>query len=331
MEITYSYHNLNLLILLVGGAVIFHLLSVKKSKERTIKFGNYETLKRVMKKDFLARNNLPLLLRILAFFFLIVAISDFTITVITTVADIDLVIAIDNSASMFSTDNGTFQPYKLEAAKRILLELVDEIPPGTRVGVLTVSDSAHSQLTEMTEDKRELKDAILNIGLPNEAGGPEEKPFISTITVASTMLYDSNKTKVLLLVTDGQMLENVSINKSLEYLGEGIIINTIGVGLEMNKTNHTINIEIPEFLRENNATMKRIVYYDPEPLKQLAAATGGRYLPATNQTMLEQAFRDAVLKAQIKTIKLMKPALTIAIILLFIEWALGATRYKTIP
>jgi len=45
MQISYTYENVNLLIVLIGLIIIIHIVTLRKIEKRTIKFANYETLK----------------------------------------------------------------------------------------------------------------------------------------------------------------------------------------------------------------------------------------------------------------------------------------------
>src|SRR4030042_759801 len=80
-EYAISYKNLNLLLVVIGLAVLIHVLTIKRSEKRAIKFSNYEILEKLMGKGAAReRNLLPLVLRLLVLSMVIFAISDFTVT-----------------------------------------------------------------------------------------------------------------------------------------------------------------------------------------------------------------------------------------------------------
>lgn len=328
MEIYYSYENLNWVILAVGAVIIVHMLVLKKSRERVIVFANYETLKKVVGHEILQRNLLPLTFRILAVICILLAISNLRVTIVKPVSDVDFVIAIDTSPTMLTSDNGSFTPSRLEAAKYSAIQIVDVLPKTTYVGVVSFAGKAFVK-SELTNDKKELKNVIESIKLEGIAG-----TAIGDAILSSTLLLaNSNKTKkVVVLITDGTSNTGMDVNESVRYAKSyNVRINTIGVG----KRNRTINItmeglNISSLLKEN-ATFYTGDYLDEETLKNVANQTGGRYFYVNDTKSMLEAFKESVLKANAININVRKYAVVLAFIFLMIEWALGATKYRTIP
>ncbi len=329
MEIHYTYENLNWIILTAGMVVILHILVLKKSKERAILFANYETLKKVTGGDPVHRNLIPLILRVLAVTCLLLAISNLKIIVVKPVSDVDFVIAIDTSPTMLSSDNGSFVPNRLEVAKLSAIRIVDVLPPETKVGVVSFSGNA-KMLAPLTSDKKLVKAALKNITLGEEAG-----TAIGDAVVLSTMMLmnSSKEKKVVVLITDGRSNKGVSVNESAKFARDhGVRINAIGVGPK--------NITLPFNLSEFNLTKmvgnSNITIYTGDALDEkslifLTNYTGGKYFYVHNATEMLEAFRQSVLKANSVEINVRKWAIIAGVFLLLIEWALGATKYKTLP
>ncbi len=331
--------NENLVVFLVMSIVILHLLVLKQIRKRTIKFANYETLKKAIGYEILKSNILVLIMRILIVISLILALYKFNIEVIKPVSDVDFVIALDISQTMLNSDNGAFLPNKLEVAKQTSKEIIRVLPERTKIGVVTFSGKAYID-QPLTDNKEMLFQSIDKIDSKPPAG-----TVIGDAIVAGTILLaNSTKTKKsIVLITDGRQTEGlgVDINESLEYAKRnGIIINTIGLGRK-NRTSINLTgidiekLNIPEEIKEQILKMENksfnITALDEETLKYIANVTNGKYYYVENQTYFKEAFSEVILKFNSITIDARRYALLLAAILLLIEYSLGATKYKTIP
>lgn len=326
MQITYTYENLNLLIVLLGIIVIIHIVTLKKIESRTIKFANYELLKRVIGYEVLRKNYLPLFLRLMAMFLIIVAMSNLTLVAVTYISDSDYVFAIDSSSSMLTSENGTFMPSKLENAKESALSLLDKMPAGTSVGLVTFAGKSYVR-EELTDDRMKMKDALHAVTFEEAAG-----TAIGDALIASAgLLTNTSKKKVMAIITDGQSNKGISVDESLKYvMSENITVYTIGVGL-----NHTITndheFDVPLELLGTNATTFEYQQLNETELRHIANMTSGKYFFVTSRDELDKAFESVVLQSDTAKIPLAKYVLLLATLLLLIEWGIGVTKYKTIP
>ncbi|MEA2003441.1 MAG: VWA domain-containing protein, partial [archaeon] len=286
MNITYAYENTTLVLLLIGITIIFHLIAFNRAKKRVILFSNFETLKKSMRREPIFRSNILLIIRIFAYIALVLAISHTTLIFTATVSDTDIVYAFDNSYSMFATDNGTFSPNKLEKVKTTAFTVIDKVPVGTKMSALSFGGTEKASSSELTANDGTIKLAIENIGLPVYENIDVEKTMFS----AATILETSEKIKVIVILSDGNIFEGADLNSSLEKAKEaGIIINTVGIGIFRNATDHTEE-DIPERLKEKNVTFKDDVIFSPDLLQYMSNQTGGRYMHANNYTALDEAF-----------------------------------------
>ena len=331
--------NENLVVFLLMSTLILHLFVLKQTRKRTIKFANYETLKKALGYEILKSNWLVFLLRSMIVFSLILALYKFNIQVIKPVGDVDFVIALDISQTMLNSDNGAFLPNKLEVAKKTTKEIISLLPERTRVGIVTFSGKAFVE-QPLSSNKEILYKAIDKIESKPPAG-----TVIGDALVASTILLanSTKEKKSILLITDGKQTEGlgVDINDSIEYVKRNnIIVNTIGLGKKnisamnlsgINVTQLNIPEEIKrEIMKMENKTIN-ISELDEETLKYIANMTGGKYYHVLNETSLKEGFVDAILRFNAVTIDARKYALLVGVILLLIEYLLGATKYKTIP
>ncbi|NPA38576.1 MAG: VWA domain-containing protein [Candidatus Nanohaloarchaeota archaeon] len=329
----------NLAVILVMLTFIIHLFVLKKIRERTIKFANYETLKRVIGYEILRSNFLPLLLRILAILFFILAISNFSISIIKPVNDVDFVIALDVSQSMLQSDGGNFTPNRLEVAKRKGIEVLRVLPEQTLVGLVSFSGKAWVE-HPLTADHNSVAEALKSLHSKPPAGTAIGDALISSAMLLSN---SSKQKKAIILITDGKQTENtgVDLEEAVKYVKQQHIkVNVIGIG----RKNDTIikledinisELNLPENLKkeilEKNKTYVLPAELDEEALMQLANETQGKYFYATNETDIGKAYTEAILKFNAVNIDARRYALYLGLVFLFLEWLLGATKYKTIP
>ena len=330
MEVHFSYQNLNWVILGVGAVIILHMLSIKKSKERAILFANYETLRKVVGDDVVKKDLIPLILRTLAILCFIIALINLKITMVKPVSNVDFVIALDTSPTMLSSDNGNFTPSRLDVAKFTAIKIINSLPPSTKVGIVTFSGKAYIK-TGLTNNKVLLDNILESIHLE----GPAGTAIGDAILAATSILTKTNRSKVIVLITDGRSNVGVSVNQSVLYAKQyGIKINTIGIG-QRNKTAVNITKELMELnltnILKENATIYTGDYLDEKALIFIANETGGKYFYVKNAKEMLNAFKEAVFKANEVTISLRKYAVLAGLLFLFIEWSLGATKYRTLP
>ena len=335
-QVVINISNLDFAIFLVMTLVILHLIVLKQVRKRTIKFANYETLKKALGRDILKSNILPLLLRLFAIICFILALSTFKILVVKPVSDADFVIAIDVSQTMLNSDNGKFIPNRLGAAKSSAEQIIEELPQSTYIGLISFSGKSHL-IHDLSNNKEDLIASLESIKPVPPAG----TVIGDAIVMGSTLLSNSTKTKrVMVLITDGKQTPSmgVDINSSITFAKHnGVVIDTIGIG-KRNKTiiNLTgINLkdlppEIVKEIKERNET-----YVAPEldegALKYIANETHGKYFYVENNSAMKEALNTAILKYNSVTIDARTYALIAGIIFLLLEWLLGATKYKTIP
>ena len=246
-----------------------------------------------------------------------------------TTRGIDIVMAIDVSASMLAKD---LRPNRLEALKNVASEFIKG-RPNDRIGLVEYAGESFTK-TPITSDKaivlRSLKDIKYNTIIE---GGTAIGMGLAT---AVNRLKDSKaKSKVIILLTDGVnntgfIDPRTASELALEY---GIKTYTIGLG-----TNGMALSPIGIDSRTGQFQYGRIqVEIDEALLKEIAEATGGIYFRATNNQKLEEIYKEInkLEKTEVEEFKFynyqekFRPFVLIAGIFLLLEVLLRFTLFRS--
>jgi Ca-activated chloride channel family protein len=318
VEITFTNPIYLWILLLIPFIIATHLFTLKHIRTVALKFSNFEAIQRVSKGAFLGKpyrgffrnkNLFLLFLRLIVYTLLIFSVAGTTIRYTGKASDFDFVLAIDASSSMLADD---FSPNRLEAAKEAANIFVDSVPPRSNIGFVSFASSPFID-KEPTADYNEVKKVINSIGV-KESGGTN----IGDTIITSTNLFEKNRSKILVLLTDGQSNTGTPIDVAIDYAkSKQVIINTIGIGTEQG--GKFLGIDIVSKL-------------DEESLIKIAEQTNGKYFRADNKEFLKKAFKDiASFSEKIVSLDISWILLIIALVLLGLEWVLLYTIYKTIP
>lgn len=241
---------------------------------------------------------------------------------------IDIVIAVDISASMLARD---LEPNRLESLKRVAANFV-EGRPNDRIGLVVYSGESYTK-TPLTSDKSIVLNAINGLEYSqNIEGGTAIGMGLAT---SVNKLKDSKaKSKVIILLTDGEnnagfIDPNTATQLATEY---DIKAYTIGVG-----SNGTAMS--PVAIKANGQFQYRNieVKIDEELLKSIAEKTDGKYFRATDNQKFKAIYEeiDALEKTEIEEFKFYnydekyRIFLILAGGLLFIEFVLRHTLFRS--
>lgn len=318
MRIIFSDQYLNLLLLLNGLIILLYYGAKIKTKDRAMKFGNYETLQKVSKDKLLKISDISLLLRLIGFSLIVIGLSGPILVTQAPAAESSYVIALDSSGTMTTSD---IEPNRLEASKDLSSEFVTELPNSTDVGLVSYSGDIDTRV-ELTNDHDDLVETINDISLGATAGTATGDAVI----VSSTVLGSAEDgDREVILVTDGTQNVGSSINESIEFANRrNVSINTIGIGSQEGEgQNITVDrgglegpsIDFPN-LEEDN-------------LFQLSNSTGGNLTLVSSREEFEAAFENLM------TEEVEREALNYFIFaglaFLMLEWFLSNTRYRVLP
>lgn len=182
---------------------------------------------------------------------------------------IDVAIALDVSKSMLATD---VAPNRLERAKQFIGKMMDEMP-NDRIALVLFAGKAYLQMP-LTVDHGAAK---LFVSSASPATVPQQGTVISDALVMSANSFNNadRRYKAVLLISDGEDHDEEAIKKAKELAGQGVMVNTIGIGSPGGST--IIDPLTGDIKKdENGATV--ISKLNEEELKKIASATNGIYL-----------------------------------------------------
>ncbi len=246
-----------------------------------------------------------------------------------TTRGIDIVMAIDVSASMLAKD---LSPNRLDALKKVASEFIKG-RPNDRIGLVEYAGESYTK-TPITSDKaivlRSLSDIKYNTVIE---GGTAIGMGLAT---AVNRLKDSKaKSKIIILLTDGVnnsgfIDPKIASELAVEY---GIKVYTIGLG-----TNGMALSPVAIDPRTGDFQYARIqVEIDEALLKDIAKVTGGTYFRATDNQKLEEIYNEInkLEKTEIEEFKysnyqeLYRPLVLLALGFLLLEFLLRSTLFRS--
>ncbi|MGI5847716.1 MAG: vWA domain-containing protein [Candidatus Cryptobacteroides sp.] len=227
--------------------------------------------------------HLPFALRIAALSLIVVAIarprSSTKVERIDT-EGIDIVLSMDVSTSMLARD---FTPDRISAAKDIAIEFISQRPTD-RMGIVVFAGESYTQCP-LTTDRATLINLMKEISTDLIEDGTAIGNGLAT---AVARMKDSDaKSRVIILLTDGvnnagEIAPETAAEIAKNY---GIRVYTIGVGASG-------EAPYPVLTPWGVDIQKRKVELDERLLTNIAAATGGRYFRATDNTKLTEIYGE---------------------------------------
>ena len=271
-------------------------------------------------------------LRVLGIIFLLIALArpqtSFDEESVTT-EGIDIVLAMDVSASMLSKD---FSPNRIEAAKKQAADFIDG-RSHDRIGLVIFSGESFTQCP-VTIDHTVLRNQLA--GIKNGLLEDGTAIGMGLATAVQRLKESPAKSKVVILMTDGVNNKGsidpvTACDIAMQY---GVRVYTIGVGTNgqaMTPVAKTYDGQLLYDLVD--------VQIDESLLQDIAKKTGGQYFRATNNKKLKEIYSqiDKLEKTKIemnaysrKTEKFFPFALGAGILLL-LEFLLRYLILKSIP
>lgn len=283
-------------------------------------------------KNWLARLK-PLLfaLRLLALSAIIVALArPRTVDESTrtkTTRGIDIVMAIDVSASMLARD---LKPNRLEALKTVAARFIND-RPNDRIGLVEYAGESFTR-TPLTSDKTIVLSSLKSIVYNTTIEGGTA--IGSGLATAVNRLKESRaKSKVIILLTDGVnnsgfIDPKIASELAVEF---GIKVYTIGIGSN-GMAMSPIGIRPGGGFQYGNVQVE----IDEKLLQEIAEKTGGKYFRATSNTKLKEIYEEInkLEKTDIEEFKYtnydekFRPWVILALVLLGLEFLLRTTIFK---
>lgn len=200
-----------------------------------------------------------------------------------TTRGIDIVMAIDVSASMLAKD---LKPNRLEALKTVAADFIQG-RPNDRIGLVEYAGESYTK-TPITSDKsivlRSLESIKYNTIID---GGTAIGMGLAT---SVNRLKDSKaKSKVIILLTDGVNNAGFIDPSTASELAVEYGIKTYAIGIGTNG----MALSPIGILSNNQFQYGRVqVTIDEELLQEIADVTGGKYFRATNNQKLKDIYTE---------------------------------------
>lgn len=246
----------------------------------------------------------------------------------TSTSGIDIVIAIDVSASMLAKD---LLPNRLEALKSVASEFIQN-RPNDRIGIVEYAGEAYTK-TPITSDKAIVLQALKDIKYNTIIEGGTA--IGSGLATAVNRIKDSKaESKVIILLTDGVNNSGFIDPKTASELAVAydIKVYTIGLG-----TNGMALSPVSILPNGNFHYERQPVEIDEELMQNIANVTGGQYFRADNNKKLEAIYDEInkLEKTEVEEFKYSKyeekyrPLILLAFGFLLIEFILRSTVFRS--
>ncbi len=199
---------------------------------------------------------------------------------------IDIVFAIDVSKSMLAED---IAPNRIEKAKRLVFAILEELV-SDRVGIIAYAAQAIPQLpitTDYASAKMFLKS--LNTDMLSSQGTAID----AAINLGKSFFDDQDQTnRVLIIISDGEDHEELSMQSAKKADELGIKIFTLGVGTEQGAPIPIKENGVVQTYKKDKKGDVIITKRNPVILKEISSLTNARYFDGNNTQKVIDFIRD---------------------------------------
>lgn len=281
-----------LLLILLGMLLVFLWTQLWKKRTKR-KFSDLTLLERLSPDQSAFKSVLKFITLSLSFICLIIALVNPKIgTSLQTVKreGVDIVFAIDVSKSMLAED---IAPSRLEKAKQLTTQIINNLV-SDRVGIIAYAAKAVPQLP-ITTDYSSAKMFLQNLN--TDMLSSQGTAIDEAIQLSRSYYNDEEQTnRVLVIISDGEDHNDLSLEVAEAAAEEGIKIFTIGVGTEKGgpiplKRN---GIVISYKKDQNGATV--ITKLNTNTLSEIAKEANGTYVDGKNTNDVIETIGDILNK-----------------------------------
>ena len=263
------------LLLLVPLIPALYALALALRKRRIRRFGDPKMVALLMPHYSRAKGWVRIILFTLAFFFFVIGLSRPQIGAKLSerqTKGAEIMICLDVSNSMLAQD---YTPCRLERAKLAISSLVDKLHDD-RIGLIIFAGSSFV-LLPVTTDYVSAKMFLSSIDVGSV---PVQGTAIGDAihTAMKSFSAQSEKSRVIILISDGENHEDDAVAAAKEAAQAGIRIYTVGVG---SAAGQPIPVD-GELLRDKDGNIV-VTHLDEKTLRQIAEAGGGAYIQAGNE------------------------------------------------
>ncbi|MFN8383215.1 MAG: VWA domain-containing protein [Anaerolineales bacterium] len=309
------------LLALIPLLVLVYIFILRRRRPYAVRFSSLSLVRESIGKQSQIRRHLPFVLFLLAMSSLVLAMGRPVTTVTLPASNATIILALDVSRSMCSTD---ISPNRLEAAKSAALDFIAAQESNVQIGIVAFAGYA-VVIQEPTTDRNLLQDAVHNLttarrtaigsGLLTSLEALSEiddsipSPFSG---VVPEPLPDGQYSPyIVVLLTDGVNTTGPEPLDAADFAkARGVRVYTIGFGTDQNDSPMNCggfqggpNDFGQSFFGGGGGgggggNFRRGI--DEETLKQVASQTGGAYFAASSSGELQDAFRN--LPVQLMTV-----------------------------
>ncbi len=272
--INFAHAQYLLLLLLIPLIFIFYALKVRLYRRRVRNFGDEKLVGQIMPSRSSSKGWVRVTLLAIAFFFFIVGLARPQIGAKLKeqrTKGVEIMLALDVSNSMLAED---YSPNRLERAKLAISKLVESLRDD-RIGLIVFAGTSYVQLP-ITTDYVSAKMFLNSINTSSVAvQGTAIGDAITTC--AKSFSAQSEKSRAIILITDGENHEDDAVAAAKQAASIGIRVYTIGVGSPEGQP-------IPYdggLLKDKNGDIV-VTRLDEQALVDIAEAGGGKYVRAGN-------------------------------------------------
>ena len=281
-----------LLFVLLGMFLLFIWTQLWKKRTKR-KFSDLRLLNRLSPDQSLFKSILKFITLSLAFSCLIVALVNPKIgTSLETVKreGVDIVFAIDVSKSMLAED---IAPNRLEKAKQLTTQIINNLV-SDRVGIIAYAGKAVPQLP-ITTDYAAAKMFLQNIN--TEMLSSQGTAIDEAIQLARSYYNDEEQTnRVLVIISDGEDHNDLSLDVAEAAAEEGIKIFTIGVGSEKGGPIPLKRNGIVMSYKKDQDGATVITKMNKKILAEIAEEANGTYVDGKNTSDVTETISDILNK-----------------------------------
>ncbi|HCR72316.1 MAG TPA: hypothetical protein DIW23_12785 [Anaerolineae bacterium] len=318
----YLWSSLLYLLLLIPILILVYIWILRRRKPVAIRFSSLSLIRTALPKQSQWKRHLPFALFLLALSSLIMAMARPVSEVTLPSNSATIILAIDVSRSMCSTD---IAPNRLEAAKDAALQFIDGQEATTQIGIVAFAGFA-VLVQPPTTDRDLLQTAVQNITTARRTAIGEgilmsldaiaefDDSVVSPYSQMEVVpLPDGQYVPAIVIVlTDGVSTTGIHpIEAAMMAADRGVRVYTIGFGTTNNSSPMNCSFSSPYGFDQfggpqffggggggGGGQFRREI--DEETLKTVAGMTGGEYHLAESASELQQVFDN--LPTQIFTI-----------------------------
>jgi Ca-activated chloride channel family protein len=283
----------------------------RRKRRFTVRFSSLSLVRAALPKQSQWRRHLPFALLLAAVASLILALSRPVTVMAVPTNQTAIILAIDVSRSMCSTD---IAPNRLQAAKDAALEFIDSQPPGTQIGVVAFAGFAemvHAPTSDkdllagivqslMTGRRTAVGSAILESidAIAEIDPGVARSERTSRDPKATPVMAGAYAPDIIVLLTDGANNAGVEPMEAAQQAADrGVRVYTIGFGTAIGGMMDCGQFDGFEpymggggFPGGGGGRFRRGI--DEETLMRVSDLTGGKYYSAESATELQDVFRS---------------------------------------